>query len=197
MPCCDVLRPLLLARVGALSHQGETTMAETVKKQIKVLVIGTEHPIQRHQDTSAERKEVRKEFEKLLRQIIKEQKIDLIAEEAGDNTEVWKRLKRDDELAGKYAEAFGGGRTVDAPVPTIAKKITSEQHDKLRHVDVRAPNAEELSIEERDAPMVAKIMEVLGDADNVLVIVGEKHRAGVVQRLKVEGMSVESMSFSE
>ena len=52
-------------------------MAETVKKQIRVLVIGTEHPIQRYQDTSAERKLLRDEFDKRLRQIIKDRDIDL------------------------------------------------------------------------------------------------------------------------
>jgi pheromone shutdown protein TraB len=64
-----------------------------------------------------------------------------------------------------------------------------------RHVDIRAPNAEKLSINERDAAMAAKIMEVLGDADSVVVIVGEDHSAGMAQRLKEEGMSVECMHF--
>src|SRR2546421_9389003 len=170
-------------------------MAEAAKKQIKVLVIGTEHPIQRHQDTSAERKCVRDEFDKRLRQIIKDRNIDLIAEEAGNDTEVWKHLTQDDERVGEYAEAFGGFKTVAAPVPTIAKEIADEHPAELRHVDIRAPNAEKLSIEERDAAMAAKSKEILGDADNIIVIVGEDHRKGVAQRLKDEGMSVECLHF--
>jgi len=169
--------------------------AETAKKQIKVLVIGTDHAIQRHQDTNAELEALRVEFEKVLRQLIKEREIDLIAEEAGDDAEVWKRLKQEEEALGKFAEAFGGGKTVDHPVSTIAKQIADERPGELRQVDIRAPNAEKLSIKERDAAMAAKIMEILGDADSILVIVGEKHRAGVVQRLKAEDMSVDCMQF--
>jgi len=172
-------------------------MAETVKKQIKVLVIGANHNSQRRQDTIPELAPVRDQFEQRLREIIKEQKIDLIAEEAGDDTAVWEPLKREEEALGKFAEAFGGGKTVNHPVSTIAKQITDERPGELRHVDIRAPNAEKLSITERDAAMAAKIIEVLGDADSVVVIVGEAHRAGVVQRLKEEGTSVESISFSE
>jgi pheromone shutdown protein TraB len=170
-------------------------MAETVKKQIRVLVIGTEHPIQRYQDASAERKLFRDEFDKRLRQIIKDRDIDLIAEEAGDDTEVWKRLKQEEEAVGKWVEAFGGGKTVDAPVPTIAKKIANERPGEVRHDDIRTPHAEDMSIEERDAAMAAKVKEILGDADSILVIVGEDHRAGVVQRLNGEGLSVECLHF--
>jgi pheromone shutdown protein TraB len=67
----------------------------------------------------------------------------------------------------------------------------------LRDVDIRALNAGKLSITERDAAMAAKIMEVSGDTDSVVVIVGEAHRAGVVQRLKDKDMSAESICFPE
>jgi pheromone shutdown protein TraB len=43
--------------------------------------------------------------------------------------------------------------------------------------------------------MAAKIREIPEDADSILVIVGEEHRAGVVQRLKGEGMDVECLHF--
>jgi pheromone shutdown protein TraB len=170
-------------------------LAEIVKKPTRVLVIGTDHAIQRHQDTNAELEALRAEFEKLLRQLIKEREIDLIAEEAGDDTEVWKPLKQEEEALGKLAEAFGGGKIADAPVPTIAKQIADERPKELRHVDIRAPNAEKLSITERDAAMAAKVREVVGDADSIVVIVGEDHRAGMVQRLKGEGMDVECLHF--
>ncbi len=45
------------------------------------------------------------------------------------------------------------------------------------------------------AAMAAKIIEVLGNADKVVVIVGEDHRVAVAQRLKDEGMSVECLCF--
>jgi hypothetical protein len=172
-------------------------MAETVKKQTRVLVIGSNHNIQRHQDTNTELEVARAEFEKLLRQLIKGRNVNLIAEEAGDDTEVWKPLKQEEEALGEFAEVFGGGEIVDAPVPTIAKKIADEPPGELRHVDIRALNAKELSIEERDAAMAAKVREVVGDTDSILVIVGEDHRVGVAKQLKAEGMSVECLHFSK
>jgi hypothetical protein len=167
----------------------------TVKKPITVLVIGTQHEIQRHQDTMPDREEARTEFDKRIRQIIKERKIDLVAEEAGDDTKVWKNLKRNDELAGKYVEAFGGAgsKAVDKPVPTIAKTIADEygvRHEDV-DVDVRANENDRKSIEKRDEAMTEKILDVLKNAERVLVIVGNDHRAGVGQRLKGKGMDVE------
>jgi pheromone shutdown protein TraB len=115
-------------------------------------------------------------------------------EEAGDDTKVWERLKQEEEALGKFAEAFGDGRIVNAPVTTIAKKIANEP-GKPRHVDIRSPNAENMSIDERDEAMSAKIMEVVGDADSVLVIVGEDHRAGVTERLRDQNIMVGSLAF--
>jgi hypothetical protein len=170
-------------------------MVETVKKQTKVLVIGTNHSIQRHQDTNAELEVARAEFEKLLRRVIKERNVNLIAEEAGNDTEVWKSLKQEEEAVGRFAEAFGGGKIVDAPVPTIANQIEDEQPGELRHDDIRAPNAEKLTIKKRDAAMAAKVKEIAGGADSIVVIVGGDHCEGVAERLKAEGMSVECLHF--
>jgi hypothetical protein len=174
-------------------------MAETVKNQIKVLVIGTRHEFQRHQDTMPDREKVRDDFEKFLRGAIKERKIDLVAEEAGDDTTVWEQLRRDDELAGEFANAFGGigSKTVDNPVSTIARIIANEcgaRHADV-DVDVRANENNVESIRKRDEAMTAKILNALGAAERVLVIVGEAHRAGIAQRLTDEGMGVECMRF--
>src|SRR5713101_5563215 len=128
-------------------------MADTAKKKTKALVIGTRHEYQRRQDTSAEREEVRAAFEERLREIIAEGDVSLIAEEAGDDRAVWEPMKREDEAWGEFAELFGGGRIVDSPVPTIAKTIADDQPEKLRHVDIRAPNAGGMSIEQRDEAM--------------------------------------------
>lgn len=168
-------------------------LSETDKKAVNVLVIGSRHEFQRHQDTEENREKVRAAFDQRLRQVIKERNISLIAEEAGDDKAVWESLKREEDDVGEFAEAFGGGRTVESPVPTIAKKIADEH--KLKHVDVRADDALKLSVEERDATMTAKILEARRTAESVLVIVGEDHRAGVVQRLKNEGLSVVSFRF--
>ena len=185
--------------LGALSYQGEMKMVETNKKQIKVLVIGTYHQFQRHQDTMPDREKVRGDFEQFLRGVIDERTIDLVAEEAGDDTVMWENLKRNDELVGQFAEAFGGSgsKTVDNPVPTIARTIADEYGVKHTDVDVdvRARENDVESIKKRDEAMTEKILKVLGSAEIVLVIVGDAHRGGVVQRLKDEGICVEELHF--
>jgi len=66
----------------------------------------------------------------------------------------------------------------------------------LEHVDIRAPNAAEMSIEQRDETMVAKVMELLGTADSAVVIVGEDHRAGVAQRISEKDLAGSSITAS-
>lgn len=171
-------------------------MAEKARStEIRVLVIGTCHEFQRHQDTAEDREKVRIDLERLLRRVINERSISLIAEEAGDDRAVWESLKQEEDALGEFVEAFGGGRTVDSPVSTIAKNIADEHKDQVRHANIRV-NADELSlVEQRDEAMVARVMEILGVAKSVLVIVGEDHRAGVAQRLGEQGLLVESSRF--
>ena len=90
--------------------------AETVKKPIKVLVIGTAHELQRHQDTMPEREKVRVEFDKRFRQIIKELKVGLVAEEAGDDKETYEHLKQLEKATPpELAQLFEGKEVVDHP----------------------------------------------------------------------------------
>jgi hypothetical protein len=182
-------------------ESNEMAEAETVKKQIKVLVIGTKHELQRHQDTIPEREEDRAEFDKRLRQIIKDQKIDLIAEEAGDDKEEWKRLKQDEKATPpELEELFKGTEAVDHTVSTIAKQIADDRPGDLRHedvdVDVRVVDEDDLeSIKKRSEAMIEKILKVLEGSERAVVIVGELHHKDVVQRLKGQGMSVECLCF--
>jgi pheromone shutdown protein TraB len=168
------------------------------EKKVKVLVIGTDHALQRHQDTMPDREELRAEFEQRPREILKERKVSLLAEEAGDDNDVWEHLKHEDELAQALGidDLFGAGsKTVDAPVPTIAKKIADENPGNVRHVDVRPPNAADLTIEQRDEAMATKILQILKVGEEAIVIVGDSHREGVATRLKNAGLSVESIQF--
>jgi hypothetical protein len=138
-------------------------IVESVKNKKRALVIGTRHEFQRHQDTMPDQEELRDEFEERLRQIIEEREITLIAEEAGDDTALWEYLKQEDEAVGEFAALFGkGSTTVDASAPTIAKEIADERPGELRHVDVRPPNANSLTIEQRDAAMATRTVEVSG-----------------------------------
>src|ERR1700675_2688298 len=95
-------------------------MPEAAKKK-RVLVIGTDNAYQRRQDTIPGRKPIRDQFEERLRGVIDEHDVEVIAEEAGDDAAVWEHLKQEDKACGEFAELFGGGKTVDAPVPTIWK----------------------------------------------------------------------------
>ena len=154
-----------------------------------MLVIGVNHSVQRRQDTIAELVPVRNQFEKRLRQVITEQGSDLVAEEAGNDTDVWNNLKKVDL-----------GDIVDNPVSPIAKTIADEygvRHEDV-DVDVRVVDENDLeSIDKRGEALTEKILRVLRTAERVVVIVGEKHRADVFQRLKAEGMDVEWMHFPE
>lgn len=171
-------------------------MAENAtSKQTRAPVIGTRHEFQRHQDTAEDRRKVRTEFEVLLRRLIKERGITLVAEEAGDDDAVWEFLKREEDSLGEFAEAFGGGRTVDGPVPTIAKIIADDHPGQVRHADIRVDADEMPLVQQRDEAMVARIMEILGVTKSALVIVGEDHRVGVAQRLREQGLLVESLRF--
>jgi hypothetical protein len=190
------------------------------EKKAKVLVIGTRHEIQRHQDTKPEREELRAEFDKRLRRILEERKTRLIAEEAGDDKEVLEKLKLEDspaqafarEMAEELKEKLSGKsspeianeieellgvtpKTANDPIPTIAKKIADERPKEIQHVDIRPPNADELSSEQRDEAMSKKILEIIKDGEEAVVIVGESHREGVATRLKDAGLSVDSVRF--
>lgn len=172
-------------------------MPSEATKGVNAVVIGTHHEYQRHQDTSAEREQVRADFEKLLRSIFEGKRITLVAEEASNDEAVWKALKQDEELAARFGGLFGECKTVDAPVQTIASTLAKEygaEHSDV-DVDVRAQEDDPESIAKRDAAMTEKILSVVGSAETVLVIVGEAHRTDVSERLNNAGWSVESHHF--
>jgi hypothetical protein len=65
-----------------------------------------------------EREKLRYGFETRLREILNQGNVSLIAEEAGDDGEVWEHLSREDQLVGGFEALFGqGSRTVDRPMP--------------------------------------------------------------------------------
>jgi hypothetical protein len=172
--------------------------AESKAKETRVLVIGTRHEFQRHQDTMPKRESVRAEFKNFLRKIIVERQIDLVAEEAGDDHTVWEHLKCGETTGELESLWFGeGSATVDSPVPTIAKIISDEY--EVRHedvdVEVRADERDPNSIQRRDVAITEKILKVLGNAESALVIVGDAHRASVAARLQTQGLLVEAFSF--
>jgi len=171
----------------------------TASKEIRAVVLGTCHEFQRHQDTSADRERVRADYENLLRKMIEERRVSLVAEEASDDKAVWESLKKDEEFAAGFGGLFGAFKTVDSPVPTIASDVAKEYGAKHADVDVdiRAREGDAESIAKRDAAMTEKILSARGDAESVLVIVGEAHRAGVVGQLKNAGWATQSFHFPD
>lgn len=119
-------------------------MAEC-KRKVDALVIGTGHEYQRHQDKVDASERIRAALEKRIREIISDRKIDLIAEEAGDDKEVWTALKeqekKDFEVLGALIE---GTEIVGEPTQTIAKIVAVEC--RVTHIDIRPPNAGEMSV---------------------------------------------------
>src|SRR5271170_944893 len=109
------------------------------KSNARVLVIGTRHEYQRHQDTMPAREAVRAELECRLREAIQDRKIDLFAEEAGDDKVVWEHLTRGEPVGEDAERMFGkGSATVDKPVPTIARILANEFAVRHEDVDVDA-----------------------------------------------------------
>jgi pheromone shutdown protein TraB len=158
--------------------------------------MGTSHEYQRHQDRVEISEQIRAALEKRIREIISNDKIELIAEEAGNDKEVWTALKeqekKDSEILGALIQ---GTEIVSEPTQTIAKIVAGECH--ITHIDVRPPKAAEMKVPERDTAMGQKIIGSLGSATRVLVIVGHAHQPGVAKFLADAGFAVATDSLPE
>jgi pheromone shutdown protein TraB len=171
-------------------------MMKKAKGKNSVLILGTGHEYQRHQDRVESSEVVRTKLDKRIRDIISERKIELIAEEAGDDRDVWAALKeqqrKDFELVGALLE---GTEIIDQPVQTIAKIAADDYH--LPHLDIRPSAASEMTVAERDVEMGKKIVGSLGSASRVLAIVGQDHQRGVAGVLSESGFDVDVEDFPD
>jgi len=162
---------------------------------VSALIVGTDHKYQRRQDRSEDNERIRDQFEAFLREVITQRNVDAIAEEAGNDQEVWEYLKAEeantpDELKG----LFDGMEVVDAPPRTIARIMADASN--LPYTDIRAPEADKMSIADRDEAMAKAIAGRFGSKESVLVIVGEAHRQEVARILHERyGWTTESTSF--
>jgi len=165
----------------------------TSKPEVTFLIIGACHEYQRHQDADAERERIRGEFENLIR--AKVAGIGLIVEEAGKNEQVQARLKGDAAKSPEFDLLFPA--LVNEPQETIARLLADELVEG-NYADIRPPDADKMTIAQRDAAMTTKIMKSLGSAKSVLVICGEKHRAGLTRHLVDHGLRLlESLRFPD
>ncbi len=162
---------------------------------MKALVIGTCHEYQRRQDNSPESDEVRTKFDEHIRKAIADCRIDLVAEEAGDDEEVWAALKaEDDKMPAEFRPLFAGTELVEGPQATIARMVARDLGCK--HVDIRDRHAAEMTNAERDGAMVQKTVEASSSEKSVMIIVGEVHRTGVARILHDDfGWEIESYNF--
>jgi len=162
---------------------------------VTFLIIGTCHQYQRHQDADAERERIRSDFGNLIRAKIAERGIRLIVEEAANNEEVQTQLKDDAAESPEFDLLFPF--VINESQETIAKLLADELMEG-NCVDIRPPEADEMTIPQRDAAMATKTMKSLGSAKSVLVICGKKHRLGLTRHLVDHGLwLVESIRFPE
>jgi pheromone shutdown protein TraB len=165
------------------------------KPAAAVLVIGACHEYQRHQDADAERERIRGDFENLIRAKIAEGGIGLIAEEAARDEQVHAQLQDDAAKSHEFDGLFPA--VVSEPQETIAKLLADELL-KGNYADIRPPNADKMTIPERDEAMATKTMKSLGSVKSVLVICGERHRAGLARHLVDRGLRLaESLRFPD
>ena len=155
----------------------EVTMTEG-KEQNAALVIGTCHEYQRHQDKVEASAQIRAALDKRVRTIVSDNKIDLIAEEAGNDKEVWTVLKEQEKE--RFQQILGaliqGTEIVSEPTQTIAKIVADACH--ITHIDIRPPKASEMKVSERDAAMGEKIISSLRNSYASARYRGARPRAG-------------------
>jgi hypothetical protein len=159
------------------------------------LVIGTDHAFQRHQDLSAVNAAKRTAYTEFLSTSLEARNVDALAEEAGDDQEVWECLKSQElGITAELRALFAGTEIVNGPQPTIARSLTNSRG--VRYGDVRAKDAHDMTIFERDEYIAHETHRLFGDAHSVLVVVGEQHRAEVARILSENyGWTTDVASF--
>ncbi|HYW38283.1 MAG TPA: hypothetical protein VE957_09235 [Terriglobales bacterium] len=159
------------------------------------LVIGTDHAFQRHQDFSKENRAVRNAFAESLQREVHEKGIDGIAEEAGDDREVWEHLRAQDAaIPEEWRALFSGTEVVDAPQPTIARSFAEVAG--ITYADVRAIGADRMTVAERDEAMAQATAERFINRQSILIIVGEEHGGEMARILQEKyGWTTESRRF--
>jgi hypothetical protein len=178
-----------------VKETGVEQVASSAKSVIFALLLGTDHKYQRRQDPSQENEQVRDQLQQFIQEAIRERNVDAIAEEAGNDQEVWEHLRAEEaSMPDELKALFGGMEIVDTPPQTIARIVADAAHRP--YADIRSPGAETMSIAERDEAMAQAAAERFGTARSVLVIVGEAHRLEVARILHERyGWTTESRSF--
>ncbi len=158
-----------------------------------VLILGLDHWIQRHQDNVAERSLVRQSFARGIRRLIEERRVQVVAEEAGNDDEVAEALQRDENT---WAALEGRGPRRIEPIETIARTVTRAL-DGCHYTDIRPPgNWPDSRTPEYELAMLNAILLNTVNAESVLVLCGEFHRGNISRALAGNGRIVEDRDFN-
>ncbi len=164
---------------------------------MRVLVVGLNHRVQRVVPSYEGKDwENRERYEAGLRTVIRERKIDLIAEEAGDNTQVAHELQKEEDL---WAAILGRQRpqTVE-PQDTLAKRVAESLG--IPHHDIR-PSADEFPLGhgrtvEYEQEMFETTLILASSANSILVLCGDDHRPALAARFTRAGFEPEDRDFA-
>lgn len=154
---------------------------------MRVLIVGLDHWIQRNQDDCPERVVVRRSFENGIRRLIERERIQLVAEEAGNDDEVAAKLQVEEDLWAPFENR--APRRIE-PLETIARTIANETPG-CRHIDIR-PAGDWVERDRYEQEMIDRTVAGICDARRVLLLCGEDHREGLSKSLVQRGWDVEA-----
>jgi len=139
---------------------------------IRVLVVGLDHWIQRHQDPCPERVAARAAFEHTVRTLVERDGIQLVAEEAG-GAEVVSHLQDEENRWAPYENR----PPVTVALATIAQTAVAPIRS-CRYVDIRPPGdwVHREPDNDYEQAMIARMLAEMGSARTILVLCGADHR---------------------
>ena len=157
------------------------------------LVLGLRHEVQRHQNGVAEEDRARKSFGELIRHLIEERRVQVVAEEAGNDNEVAEDIQKGEDVWAKLV--LEQPRRIEV-FETIARTVTRAL-DSCNYIDIRPPrDGPDSSTPEYEEAMLTSILQNVCLADSLLVLCGEDHRQSISEALSRNGWSVETRCWN-
>jgi hypothetical protein len=152
------------------------------------IVVGLDHALQRaHPEEGAEVEANRVSLRNATRRLIHEQRVSLIAEEAGNDREVAAKLQQ--ELDEFYS--FGGFKAPRVREQrTFAADVAAESQS-CWHVDIR-PRGAKTNDADYERAMAGQTLAKAKPDEVILLLCGERHRQSMVELLQQKGSKAES-----
>jgi hypothetical protein len=155
---------------------------------VRAIVVGLNHWIQRNQDDIPDRNLKRQVFARSVRRFVEQQRIQLVAEEAGDDERVAAGLQRDED---NWARCEGRPPRRFPAIEPISKAVV-DQIDSCRHADIHPGTECGADFGEYERAMTFRLLENLGGVVRVAVLCGEDHRVALSETLRERSWDVES-----